>query len=147
MSFVNIWIRIRRNNQRSGRTIENIMHSMTRYVKIICRLQKDSRIQSVVVMIVDEHIDPQRREKNYFQDLKEAWRWMPGSQRLWQKYSVSGQGIQDYCEKQSLRDCGYRRRVAGLICTTVLYTEYPEANIRQSQRTLRFWTAGKQDTA
>lgn len=39
-----------------GETIENIMHSADAdYVKTVCRLQKDSRIQSVVVMIVDEH--------------------------------------------------------------------------------------------
>ena len=39
-----------------GGTIENIMHSADAdYVKTVCRLQKDSRIQSVVVMIVDEH--------------------------------------------------------------------------------------------
>ena len=39
-----------------GGTIENIMHSGDAdYVKTVCRLQKDSRIQSVVVMIVDEH--------------------------------------------------------------------------------------------
>ena len=35
-----------------GGTIENIMHSGDAdYVKTVCRLQKDSRIQSVVVMI------------------------------------------------------------------------------------------------